>query len=87
MAIRGDDPAESLQAGVDPNSVRSSEGFLGNLTRVWSPLPLELEHMHLNGHYHRRGRPGSPDNSSSLDLETGLHEQAQSEAGSMEPFL
>jgi hypothetical protein len=87
MATRGYYPAASYQAAVDSDSVHSSEGSLGNSPRVWSPPPLAFEHMYLNGHSQRTGIPGSPDNSDSLDLETGLHEQAQVEVGPREPFF
>jgi hypothetical protein len=86
MATRGNYPAASYHAVVDSGSFQSSEEFLGNFDRVWSPHPLELGHMHLNGGYPGTARPDSPP-TSSLDLEIGLHQQAQPEAGPMHPFL
>jgi len=86
VATSGNYPAASYHAVVDSGSIRSSEEFFGNLDHLWSRDPLELGHMHLNGDYPGTARPDSPP-TSSLDLETGLHQQAQLEAEPMHPFL
>ena len=86
MATRGNYQAASYHAVVDSGSIQSSEEVFGNLDRLWSQDPLELGHMHLNGDYPGTARPDSP-STSSLDLETGMHQQAQLEAGPMHPFL
>ena len=90
MATRGHHVEGSYRAAFDPTSVRSSGGFHEDLSHRWSPDPLELEHMHLNGQYQTTLRLDSQENSSSLDLELGLPQGAQSNtasAGSREPFL
>jgi hypothetical protein len=90
MATRGHHVEGSYRAAFDPTSVRSNGGFHEDLSHRWSPDPLELEHMHLNGQYQTTLRLDSPENSSSLDLELGLPQEAQSSAasaGSREPFL
>jgi hypothetical protein len=90
MATRGHHVEGSYRAAFDPTSVRSSGGLHEDLSHRWSPDPLELEHMHLNGQYQTTLRLDSPENSSSLDLELGLPQDAQlstASAGSRELFL
>ena len=90
MATRGHHVEGSYGAVFDPTSVRSGGGFHEDLSRPWTPDPLELEHMHLNGQYQTTARLDSPENSSSLDLELGIPRDAQSSAasaGSGRPFL
>jgi hypothetical protein len=92
-ATRGDNLGGSYQVAVDPASVRSVGGFRGNLNRIigWGPNSLEFQHMdHLDQEYQRARRPGSPANDSSVDLESGLHQVAESSiasAGSRDPFI
>jgi hypothetical protein len=90
MATSGPQPAGSSQAVADLTSIPSDEGPHEGLSRGVIQYPLEFAHMHLNGDYRRTTRPDSPEHSSSLDLETGLHPQAQSSRASAEtqdPFF
>lgn len=87
IATGGDRPGGSYQVVVDSNSVQSSGPSNSDAHQGWNTDPLELAHMGFSGQDQTISRPYSPDHSSSLDLEAGLHQQAPSEAGSRDPFL
>lgn len=93
MATGDRNPGGSHRAAVDSASVRSIGVFRGNLNRIlgWGPGPLEFQHMdHLDIEYHTTRGPVSPENASSVDLELGLNQEAESSsasAGTRDPFL
>lgn len=82
LATSGDISGGSYRAAVDPLSVRSAGTFRGDMypDLELGPLPLAFEHMgHVVGQYQR---PRSPENGSSLDLDSGLHQEAETSTAS-----
>lgn len=84
MATRGDIPGGSYRAAVDPFSIRSVGASRRDMNQDFElvPHPLVFDHMgYIPGQYQMRG-PDSPDHSSSVDLESGLHQEAGSSTAS-----
>jgi len=80
MATRGDISGGSNRAAVDPFSIRSVGASSRDIELV--PHPLAFDHMgYIPGQYQMRG-PDSPNHPSSVDLESGLHQEAGSSTGS-----